>query len=118
MDDVLDTADAILPQVLHNSLIRCQRDPASIHFAKAALVNQLLHSFQGGITIRDVWLNTLEQICDRLVDCKENTVVNLPQPQKLQDLPWLRSQLVDTVNAGHKQKFLLRLHEEVAVRLR
>merc|ERR1719375_1244986 len=114
MDHVFNAADSVFAKLLHDDFIRRKRDPAPVHLAVAALVDKLPDGLQAGVTIGDVGLNALQQICDWRVHLEENAVVNLPQPQKLQNLPRLRSQLVDTGNASHKEQLRLRLHEEVA----
>lgn len=66
------------------------------------------------MTVGDPWLNNLQHLSGSLVDANEDTVVNLEETEELQDLAWLRSNLVDTLDTDNKDKLWLVLDVEVS----
>lgn len=114
VDHVLDADDVVLAEsLLDNGVVR-QGDALSINTAVSTLVNKLADGLQVGVSPCDVGVNLVEHLESGLVQLHKDTVVNLEESEKLQDLAGLGVHTVDTADTDHKGNLSLRGHVNVA----
>ena len=99
VDQIFHADNAVLAEVLLNDLVVGQRLALLVDLAVAALVHQLTHALQVGVTVGDVGVDNGQHLLGGLGQTDEDTVVDLQQTEELQDLAGLRSDLVDTIIA-------------------
>lgn len=110
VDQVLNGDDTVLAQSsLDDSVVR-QSNSLRVNLTETSLVDQLSDGSQVRVTVGDVWLSQLEQLRGSLGDLDEDTGVDLGQSQQLQNLSWLRSDLVDTLDSDNEDKLWLSLN--------
>lgn len=111
VDQVLDGDDtAVLTQSSLDDLVVRQSNSLSTDLTETSLVDQLSDGGQVRVTVGDVWLGQLEQLRGSLGDLDEDTGVDLGQSQQLQNLSWLRWDLVDTLDSDDEHKLWLGLN--------
>lgn len=98
VDQVLNTDNAVLAEVLLDDLVVGQRDALLVDLAVTALVDELADGLQVGVTIGNVGVDDGQHLLGSLGKADEDTVVDLQQTEQLEDLAGLRSNLVDTAN--------------------
>ena len=99
VDQIFHADNAVLAEVLLNDLVVGQRLALLVDLAVAALVHQLTHALQVGVTVGDVGVDNSQHLLGGLGETDEDTVVDLEQTEELQDLTGLGSDLVDTVSS-------------------
>ncbi|GBE63065.1 Rpl7bp, putative [Babesia ovata] len=103
---VLHSVDAVLAEVLFDDVIGADAHTApctaSADLGVTTLVEQLADGRQGGVTVGDVRVNELEHLHGGLVQLDEDTVVQLEQPEELEDEAGLGGDLVNTLDAHNK----------------
>lgn len=110
VDQVLNGDDTVLAQSsLDDSVVR-QSNSLRVNLTETSLVDQLSDGSQVRVTVGDVWLSQLEQLRGSPGDLDEDTGVDLGQSQQLQNLSWLRSDLVDTLDSDNEDKLWLSLN--------
>lgn len=97
MDQILHTDDTVFTQVFLNDLIVCERDTLLVDLAVAALVDEFTDSLEVRVAVGDVWLDNLEHFVGGFCETDEDTVVDLEETEKLEDLAGFRGDFVDTV---------------------
>ena len=100
VDEILHADDAILAEVLLDDGVVGEGNTLLVDLAISALVDELLDALEVGVTIGDPRLDNLDHLGGSLGDADEDTVVDLEQTEKLQDLAGLGGNLVDTVDLG------------------
>lgn len=110
VNQVLHGHDTVLTQSSLDDLVVSQRNSLRTNLTVTSLVDQLSHGSQVRVTVSDVWLSQLEQLRSSLGDLNKDTGVDLGQSQQLQNLSWLRSDLVDTLDSDHEHKLWLGLN--------
>mmetsp|Transcript_278 Transcript_278/g.770 ORF Transcript_278/g.770 Transcript_278/m.770 type:complete len:299 (-) Transcript_278:47-943(-) len=120
VDQVLRADDARLAECLLDSGVVVEWDAvlARANLAVAALVNELAHRLEVRVAVGDVRLDLAEHVDRRLVGLDEDAIVQLAQPEELQDLLDFRVHRVDAADAHHEEQLRLGLDEEVARALR
>ena len=96
VDEILHADDAVLAEVLLNDRVVGKSDALLVDLSVTALVDKLLDGLQVGVTVGDPGLDDLEHLSGGLGDTDEDTVVDLEQTEKLEDLAGLGGHLVDT----------------------
>ena len=96
MDQVLDTDNTVFAEVIFNKLVVCERDTLLVDFAISALVNKLTNRFEIGIAVSDVWVDNGQHFSCSLGQTNEDTIVDLEETKKLENLARLWRNLVDT----------------------
>lgn len=96
VDQILDTDDAVLAEVLLNDGVVGKGDTLLVDLSVSTLVDELLDALQVGVTVGDPGLDDLDHLGDGLGDTDEDTVVDLQQTEQLEDLAGLGGDLVDT----------------------
>jgi len=102
VDKILNADNAVLAEVLLDDLVVREGDTLAVDLAVTTLVDELADGLQVGVTIGDVWVDDGEHLRGSLVQADENTIVDLEQTQQLEDLTWLRSDLVDTLDTDNE----------------
>jgi len=95
-----------------NQGVVCQGQNVLGNLSKSTLVDQLTDRLQVWVSEGNVRLHTPEHIHSCLVYLDEYTIVDLTEPQKLQDLAGLGVHIVNTPNANHKHQLCLWLDIE------
>lgn len=97
VDEVLDADDAIFAEVLLDDGVVGEGDALAVDLTISTLVDEFLDALEVGITIGNPRLDNLDHLSSSLGDANEDTVVDLEEAQKLEDLARLGGDLVDTV---------------------
>merc|ERR1719347_286171 len=98
VDQLLNTDDAHLAQLALDDLVGGDGSAVAIDLDKPTLVDQITDSFQVGAAVGDVRLADPEHVGGGLVHLDEDSVVDLPQSEQLQNLLDLGGDLVDTTD--------------------
>jgi len=117
VDQIFNGDDTVLAEVLLNESVVGQWDSLLVDLTVSALVDKLTDGLEVGLTVSDPWLNDPQHLRGGLVDTNKDTVVDLEKTEKLQDLAWLRSDLVDTLDTNDEDELGLILDEEVTLLL-
>jgi hypothetical protein len=96
VDQILHTDDTVLAKVGLNERVIGQRNALLVNLSVTALVDQLASGLEIRVSVGDPWLNDLEHLKGGLGQTNEDTIVDLEETEKLEDLAGLRSNLVDT----------------------
>lgn len=96
VDEILKADDAVLAEVLLNDGVVGKSNTLLVDLSVSSLVDKLLDGLQVGVTVSDPGLDDLEHLSGSLGDLDEDTVVDLEETEKLEDLAGLRGHLVDT----------------------
>ena len=97
VDQVFHADNAVLAEVLLNDLVVGKSNALLVDLSVATLVDELTDSLEVGVTVGDVGVDNSQHLLGGLGETDEDTVVDLEQTEKLQDLTGLGSDLVDTV---------------------
>merc|ERR550517_330367 len=102
MDEVLHADDAELAQGALHQVVGGDGGAVASDLDKPTLVDQLAHRLEVGSSPGDVGFTDPEHVDGGLVQLDEHSVVDLPQPEQLEDLLHLGGHLVDTTDAHDK----------------
>ena len=80
----------------------------------STLVNEVMDELAGWSTIGDIWLHNSEHVHSGLVHLDENSVMDLSETQKSEDLSWLWSESNDTTDTNNKNNLCLWLNKKVS----
>ena len=117
VDQVLHTDDPSLPQgPLHDRVVG-DRDPLLVHLPEPALVHELTHRLQVGVSVGHVRLHKAQHLHGSRVQLHEDGVVDLAEAQELEDLTDLGGDSDDTADTDHEHHLGLRRDLDVAGRL-
>ena len=97
VNQVFHADNAVLAEVLLNDLVVGKSNALLVDLSVATLVDELTDSLEVGVTVGDVGVDNSQHLLGGLGETDEDTVVDLEQTEKLQDLTGLGSDLVDTV---------------------
>jgi hypothetical protein len=97
VDQVLNGDDTELAEVLLNDGVVGQGDTLAVDLSVTALVDQLTDGLQVGLSVSDPGLNNAKHLRSSLRQLDEDTVVDLEETEKLEDLAGLGGDLVDTI---------------------
>ncbi len=115
LDQVLNTGNAELAQVLINDGVIAEGDSSSVHFAESSGVNEFRDDLSAGVAEGDEGLDSLQHGEGGLVDLDEDAIVKLSQSEELKDFFDLGVHLVDTLGSDDEGDLGFGGHEEVAV---
>lgn len=104
VDEILHADNAVLAEVVLNDSVVSEGNALLIDLAVTSLVDELLDGLQVGVTVGDPGLNDLEHLSGGLGDLDEDTVVNLKETEKLEDLAGLGGHLVDTLDSDDEDQ--------------
>merc|ERR1719239_822260 len=102
MDEVLHADDAELAQGALHQVVGGDGGAVASDLDKPTLVDQLAHRLEVGSSPGDVGFTDPEHVDGGLVQLDEHSVVDLPQPEQLEDLLHLGGHLVDATDAHDK----------------
>jgi len=114
LNEVLNAGDTELAEVGFDDGVIGKGDSGSVDLSEASLVNQFSNDFSAGVAVSDVGLDSSQHVQSSLVDFHQDTVVELSQSEKLQDLLDLGVHLVDTLGSDHEGDFGFGGNVEVA----
>ena len=97
MDQVFHADDAVLAKVILNQLVVGERNALLVDLAVPSLVDELSDRLEVGIAVCNVRVNDGEHLLSGFGEFDEDAVIDLEETEELEDLAWLGSNLVDTV---------------------
>ena len=97
MDEILHTHHPVLAQVIFNQLVVGEGDTLLVNLAVTALVNEFADGLEGRVPVGDIGFDNLEHFPGGFGETDEYSIVDLEQPEELEDFPRLRSDFVDTI---------------------
>ena len=97
VDQVFHADNAVLAEVLLNDLVVGKSNALLVDLSVATLVDELTDGLEVGVTVGDEGVDNGQHLLGGLGETDEDTVVDLEQTEKLQDLTGLGSDFVDTV---------------------
>jgi hypothetical protein len=98
VDEVLDTDDAELAEVLLDEVVVGDREALLVDLSVTALVDELTDGLQVGVAVCDERLDDLQHLGGGLGEPDEDTVVDLEKTEELEGLALLGVDLVDTAD--------------------
>jgi len=104
MDEIFHADNAVLAEVLLNDGVVGKSDTLLVDLAVSTLVDELLDGLQVGVTVSDPGLDDLEHLSGGLGDLDEDTVVDLKETEKLENLAGLGGHLVDTLDTDDEDQ--------------
>lgn len=104
VDEILHTDDSVLAEVLLDDGVVGEGNTLLVDLSVSSLVDELLDGLQVGVTIGDPGLDNLEHLSGSLGDLDEDTVVDLEESEKLEDLAGLGGHLVDTLDTDDEDQ--------------
>lgn len=114
VDDVLNADDAVLAEGGLDDGVISDGNALLVNSGEAALVDELADGLERGVSPGDVGLDDAEHLEDGLGQTDEDSIVQLTEAQKLQDLAGLGAHVVDTTDADDESDLRLGLHEELS----
>lgn len=82
--------------MLLDNLVVGNGDSLTVNLGVTPLVDEFSDRLEVDLAVGDVWADQVEHLLSRLGDSDENTVVDLKETEKLEDLLWLGGDLRDT----------------------
>lgn len=104
VDEILHADDAELAESLLDDGVIGERDSLLVDLSVSSLVDKLSDGSQVGVTEGNVRLDDSEELSGSLGDSHKDTVVDLVESQKLQDLSGLGGHLGDTLDSDHENE--------------
>merc|ERR1719266_885370 len=98
VDEILNADDTHLAQLVLDDVVGGDWSSVPIDLDKSTFVDEITNSLQVGGPVGDVGLADPEHVLGGLVHLDEDSVVDLPQSEQLQDLLDLGRDLVDTTD--------------------
>ena len=86
VNDIFNALDTMLSQTSLDNSVGAERNSLTVNLAVAALVDKVADRLQTWVTIGDEWFDQSEHLDGGSIDANEDTVVDLAQAEKLQDL--------------------------------
>jgi hypothetical protein len=99
VDEVLHADNAVLAELLLDDRVVSDGDALAVDLGVTALVDELADGLEVGLAVGDVGLNKAEHLLGGLGHADEDTVVDLEEAEKLEDLLGLGGNLGDTLEA-------------------
>lgn len=107
VDQIFNTDDTVLAEIGLDDGVVGKSNTLLINLSVTTLVDELTNGLKVGVTVGDPWLNNLEHLKGSLGHADEDTVVDLKETEKLEDLAGLWCDLVDTLDADNKDQLRL-----------
>lgn len=96
MDQILHAHDPVFSQVVLDDLVVREGDALLVDLAVAALVDEGADGLEVRVAVGDVGLDDFEHFGGGFGEADEDAVVDLEEPQELEDLAGFRCDFVDT----------------------
>ena len=110
VDQILNRDDTELSERLLNDGVFAQGNSLLVDLTVTSLVDQSSDGGQVRVTEDNIWVNQLQQLKSCLCELDEGSSVDLVQSQQLEDLSWLRWNLVHTLDSDNQNKVWLSLN--------
>lgn len=117
VDDIFNAFESLFAQTSLDDGVGGKWDSLAVDLAKATLVDDFANRLQVRITVSNEWFNQSKHLDGGSVDTNEDTVVELAQAKKLQDLLNLRGDTDDTTDSDDEDKLLFRSDEDFTLSL-
>lgn len=114
VDEIFNADDSLGSEDLLDDGVIGNGDTLSFDLSVSTLVDELLHGLERRGTIGDVRLDETEHVEGGLVELDEDTVVDLTETEKLEDLLGLGGHTVDTADTDDESNLILIGHVVVA----
>merc|ERR1712132_1186 len=111
---ILHADDAVLAECGLDDRVVVEWETLLVDLAESTLVDQLANRLKVRVSVRQVWLHTLQHLSGGLGHLHENTHVHLAKTHDLEDLLGLRVHVVETTNTHDKCELGLSIHKVVA----
>jgi len=102
MNEIFNTDDVLITKYLFNHTVISDRDTLAINLSKSSLVNEVLDGFEVRVSISNEWLDQAQHLNCGSIKLDKNTIVDLSQTKKLQNL----SDLGEVIFLGTCFKFI------------
>lgn len=112
VDQVFHANNAVLAKVVLDQLVVGQGNSLLVDLSISSLVNEFTDRLEVGITVSDVGIDDRQHLLCGFGQSDEDTVIDLKESEKLEDLSWLRCHLVDTLDSDDEDKLVLLLNVE------
>lgn len=107
VDQILHADNAVLSKGGLNDGVVGESNALLLNLSISTLVDELTDGLQVGVSIGDPWLNNLEHLKSGLSHANKDTIVDLEETEKLEDLAGLRCDLVDTLDTDDEDELVL-----------
>lgn len=114
VDQVFHANHAELAQVVLDELVVCQGGSLLVDLSISSLVDELSDALEIWVAVGNVWVDDCQHLLRSLCQTNEDTIVDLEESEKLQNLSWLWCNLVDTLDSDNEDKFRLLIDVEAA----
>lgn len=98
VNEVLHADHAEFAELLLDDGVVGDGDSLTVNLGVTTLVNKLSDGLEVDLSVGDVWADKVEHLLRSLGDSDEDTVVDLEETEKLEDLLWLGGDLGDTAS--------------------
>jgi hypothetical protein len=102
VDEVLHTDHTVLAELLLDDGVVGDRDSLTVDLGVTTLVDELTDGLKVDLSVGDVWADKVEHLLGGLGDSDKDTVVDLKETEKLEDLLWLGGNLRDTLQPDNE----------------
>ncbi len=117
VDNILNALESLLSKSSLNNSVGTDRQSLARHLAETSLVDDVLDRLKTWVAVSDEGLDQSEHFDGGSVDADKDTIVELSESQKLQNLLHLRRDSDNTTNTDDKHQLLLRSDEDLVVGL-
>jgi len=114
VNEVLHTDHTVFAELLLNDGVVGDGDSLTIDLGVTTLVDELTDGLEVDLSVGDVWADKVEHLLSGLGDSDEDTVIDLEETEKLEDLLWLGGNLRDTLQPNNEVDLGLGSNVEVA----
>lgn len=96
VDQILNTDNSVLAKAVLNDSVVGKSNALLVDLSISTLVDKFANSLQVGVTVGNPWLDNLKHFKSSLGHANKDTIVDLEETEKLENLAWLWGNLVDT----------------------
>lgn len=107
VDQILHADDTVLSETGLDDGVVGESNALLLDLSVSTLVNELADGLQVGVSVGDPWLDDLEHLKSCLGHANKDTVVDLEETEKLEDLAGLWCDLVDTLDTNNEDELVL-----------
>ena len=115
VNQIVHREDTVLSENSLDLLVIHERHTLTVQLGITTLVHQFADSLEVGVTVGDVGFHETEHLNGGLVQTNKDSIVDLAETEKTEDLLHLGRNLVDTTNTDHNGKTTFTFNEEVTI---
>lgn len=104
VDQILHADDTVLAEGLLDDSVVGKGNTLLVDLSVSTLVDELADGLEVWVSVSDPWLDDLEHLEGGLGHADKDTIVDLEETEKLQDLAWLWGDLVDTLDTDDEDE--------------